>query len=114
MRLGPPLTRSWMWTMARRYRVSAGRIPLSDSEFVGGFQRRAAAPADDRRTIPAGKRISHFFGTIRAVQRNRCGLGRGILRARRHEEQNCSTRHSAQARRSGEEMSLERNEIKIV
>src|SRR5208282_4499077 len=74
------------WSRKRR-----ARRPLSDSEFVGRFQRRSTAPADHRRTVPASERIADFFRAVRAVKRPGAGLRRRILRACRHEEENCST-----------------------
>jgi hypothetical protein len=67
------------------------RDPLSDSEFVGRFERRAAAAADDGGTIAAGERIVYFLGAIRAVEGAGIRIWRRILRACRHEEENCST-----------------------
>jgi hypothetical protein len=64
--------------------------PLSDSEFVGGFQRRAAAAAYDGGTITAGQRIVYLFGAVRAVEGAGAGFWRGVLGACRHEEENCS------------------------
>src|SRR5580658_2757281 len=73
------------------------RGPLSDSEFVGGFEWRATAPANDGRAIAAGQRIGDLFRAVRTIKR--CGIRLWILRARRHEEENCSTEPVSPSRR---------------
>jgi len=66
--------------------------PLSDSQFVGRFERRATAAADHGGTIAAGQGIVHFLGAFRAIEGHRAGFRlRGILRACRHVEENCNT-----------------------
>jgi hypothetical protein len=47
-----------------------GAVPTrsANAKFVGRFQRRSAAPANDGGTVAAGQRIVHLFGAIRAVK----------------------------------------------
>src|SRR5579863_9560813 len=73
--------------------LSAARrsVPLSDAEFVGRLEGSTATPADDRGAVAAGQRVSHLFGTIRAVEGTWVRVGfRRILRARCHEEEDCT------------------------
>src|SRR5271168_1188508 len=73
-----------------RLRVAREGSPLSDSEFVGRFQRRAAAPADDRGTVAAGQWVIHLCSATRAIERARARFRRRALGACRHAEENCS------------------------
>src|SRR5579872_886153 len=80
----------WSQWGAIRRRVRLGWVPLSDSEFVGGFKRCPATAADHGGTIAARERIGDFLCAIGAIERSRARLRRGILRTARHEEENCS------------------------
>src|SRR5258707_6589323 len=77
-----------MWASIQRMKGRRAG-PLSDSEFVGRFERSAAPPADHSRAVSAGEGIIDFFGAVRAVERL-SGVRCWILRAGRHEEENCS------------------------
>jgi hypothetical protein len=54
---------------------------LSHPQFIRGFKRRAAFPADHRAAVAAGEWIGDFHGALRAVEKLR--LRR---RLRRHQE----------------------------
>src|SRR5436309_3499600 len=66
-------------------RVRQGSSPLSDSEFVGRFQRGAALPADYGGTVSAGEGVINFFGTSWTVKGGN-GFWCWILRAGCHAE----------------------------
>src|ERR1700688_1856607 len=75
----------------RKFREGRGRVPLSDSEFVGRFQSGAATAADDGGAVAAGEGIGHFFGAVGAVERGGLRVRlRWVWRACRHEEENCT------------------------
>lgn len=44
---------------------------LSHAQFIGGFKRRAAFPADHRAAVAAAEWIGDFHGALRAVEKLR-------------------------------------------
>jgi hypothetical protein len=71
-----PLLETYLTSpLIRKSRMSGPPVPaavaLADAQVLGHFERRAAYPADDTRTIAAGQRVIHFTCTRGAVEQRR-------------------------------------------
>src|ERR1700744_2284107 len=64
--------------------------PLSNSQFVGRFEWRTTAPADDCGTVATSQRIIYLLRAVGAVKGSGPRLRRRVLRIFCHEEENCS------------------------
>ena|SRR5579871_3485823 len=70
----------WLRLGSYRYqsRGRSTRHQLSDSQFVWGFEWRAAVATDDGRAIAADERVGYFDGTLGTVKRGGLGFRRRL------------------------------------
>ena len=110
-----PLTKSKTESSSERPRTRVGRdsdfsagvcavtvgalIRLSNSQFVGRFERSSTTTADDRGAVSASQRVSNLDGALGAVKKIGLGFRFGDgSRVRRHAEGKCSIEHGLASR----------------